>query len=415
MGDRVDVEAHKPGPGATVTTKLPVEPSTSAIPSTPLLHLSMMLTGLATAVLGPILPIISHHWQLQDQQSGLLMLAQFCGSFTGGLTVQKRLRRSLTFGLAAGFLGFMGFAFSPGLPLACLSLYLGGWGTGQVITACNVIAGRRYTAHRGSALALLNFTWSFGAMLSPLLAAWLTPHFSLRNLLCSFAALHAVALTGLLVELRGKPAEIVSAADATDSRVSASESSLGLRAVIYFAAMLFLYGGVETCLAGWLTTFALRYGDRTLVLSEYTTLVLWASLTLGRAISSALMLRIGERPLQRAGLVMTAICTIGLATSHGAAAIAMYAILLGLSLAPFFPATFSILMGDKPSARQAGIVLCMSGLGAAFLPALMGVVSTRWGSLQLALGIPLVASVLLLAMSLVKPLQRAAAKSYAAI
>jgi len=389
--------------------------SSPPVPSTPLQHLSMMLTGLATALLGPILPLISHHWQLQDQQSGLLMLAQFCGSCTGGLTVQKRLRRSVSFGLAAGFLGFTGFALSPGLPLACLGLYIGGWGTGQVITACNIIAGRRYGAHRGSALALLNFTWSFGAMLSPLLAAWLTPHFALKSLLCGFAALHAVAFTGVLIELRGAPAEIVSGSDRAAGAGAISESRLALRACIYFAAMLFFYGGVETCVAGWLTTFALRYGDKTLVLSEYTTLVLWASLTVGRALSSALMLRIGERPMQRAGLVMTAIFTVGLATSHGAITIAIYTILLGLSLAPFFPATFSILMGDKPSARQAGIVLCMSGLGAAFLPALMGVVSTHSGSLQLALVIPLIAAVVLLAMSLFPPLQKAAAESYATV
>ncbi len=390
------------------TTQL--DEHSAEVPSVPLLHLSMMLTGLATALLGPILPLIAHHWQLQDQQSGLLMLAQFCGSCTGGLTVQKRLRRSVTFGLTAGFLGFMGFALAPGLPLACIGLYIGGWGTGQVITANNIIAGRRYSAHRGSALALLNFTWSFGAMLSPLLAAWLTPHFALRSLLFNFAALHAVALTWVLIELRGKSAEIVSESDSKN----ATASSLALGAVLYFAAMLFFYGGVETCLAGWLTTFALRYGDKNLVLSEYTTLVLWASLTVGRALSSALMLRIGERPLQRAGLVTTALCTIGLATSHGTTTIAVYAVLLGLSLAPFFPATFSILMGDRPSARQAGIVLCMSGLGAAFLPALMGVVSTHYGSLQLALVTPLVAAAVLLGMSLFPPRQKAAAKSLAA-
>jgi FHS family glucose/mannose:H+ symporter-like MFS transporter len=385
------------------------------VPSAALLHLAMMLTGVATALLGPVLPLISHHWHLQDQQSGLLLLAQFCGAFTGGLTVQKHLRRSVTFGLAAGFIGFMGFALSPSLPFACIWLFLGGWGTGQVITACNIIAARRYAEHRGSALALLNFSWSFGAMLSPLLAAWLTPHFALRTLLCSFAALHALALTGVLIELRAKPAEVVPGSDGGSDAIASGAGGLALRAVLYFAAMLFFYGGVETCLAGWLTTFALRYGDRTLVVSEYTTLVFWASLTIGRGLSSALMLRIGERPLQRAGLIVTAICTVGLATSHGAIAIAAYSIFLGLSLAPFFPATFSVLMGDKPSARQAGTVICMSGLGAAFLPALMGVVSTHSGSLQLALGIPLVASVVLLAMSFFPPLATGAAKSHAAV
>ena len=71
----------------------------------------------------------------------------------------------------------------------------------------------------------------------------------------------------------------------------------------------------------------------------------------------------------------------------------------GLSLAPFFPATWALLMAQGPTARQAGIVLAVSGLGAAALPWMMGVVSTRTGSLQVALALPLAAAAMLLAMS----------------
>lgn len=385
----------------TVNTEQAFDKSVSHAPSTPLLHLAMMLTGLATALLGPILPLLSSHnrLNLSDQQSGLLLLAQFCGSFSGGLTVSKYLRRSLVRGLAAGGIGFCVFGIATTLPIACVGLLIGGWGTGQVITAGNVVAGRRYSARRGSALALLNFTWSFGAMLSPMLTAWLTPQFELRGLLLSFAGLHLIVLAGVLVQLKGQAPDIASNSDTG----AGGESSLSLRLYIYFAALLFFYGGVETCLSGWLTTFALRYGDKTLAISEYTTLMLWASLTVGRAISSALLLRVGERALQRAGLVLTAICILALANAHGGLAIAIFSIVLGMSLSPFFPATFSLLMQDRPSARQAGVVLCLSGLGAAILPSLMGVVSTHSGSLQLALAIPLAAAVILLGMSLMPP------------
>jgi fucose permease len=80
--------------------------------------------------------------------------------------------------------------------------------------------------------------------------------------------------------------------------------------------------------------------------------------------------------------------------------IAAFAVLLGFSLSPFFPSTFALLMAEKPAARQAGIVLAVSGLGAAALPWLMGVVSTRTGSLQVALALPLAAAIILLGMSL---------------
>jgi fucose permease len=83
--------------------------------------------------------------------------------------------------------------------------------------------------------------------------------------------------------------------------------------------------------------------------------------------------------------------------------IAGFAVLLGLSLAPFFPATWALLMSESPTARQAGVVLAVSGLGAAALPWLMGVVSTRVGSLQVALALPFAAALGLLVMSWLRP------------
>jgi len=366
-------------------------------PSATVLHCCLLLAGFATALLGPILPLLSMRWHMSDQQSGLLLLAQFCGATTGGLTVSKRLNRSLTLGLAAAAFGFTGFAVAPGLVFACVALFAAGWGVGQLIASVNIIAGRRYAAHRGSALALLNFSFSLGAMLSPLLAAWLTPRLSLRIFLTGFATCFALVLAGLLLELRTRSEHELPAA------IAASESRLTLRIYFYFALLLFLYGGVETSLDGWLTTFALRYGDPTLAIGQYTTLVLWASLTAGRALSSLLLLRVTEARLQRAALVLTATCIAALAVAHGALAIAVLACLLGLSLAPFFPSTFALLMADRPSARQAGVVLAMSGLGAAFLPSLMGVVSTHSGSLQTALAIPLVTAIVLLVLCLFPP------------
>lgn len=362
-------------------------------PSAKLMHCGFVLTGLGTALLGPILPLLARQWHLQDAQSGLLLLAQFCGSFTGGMSVSRHLRRSLLVGLAAAAVGFGEFAMAPGLWSACVGLFAGGFGLGQIIAATNILAGRRYTDHRGAALASLNFSWSFGAMLSPLLAAWLLPQFSLRKMLLCFSGLFLIVCMAILSE--GKIAT-----EQAHVEEASPVSGLTMKVFGYFMALLFLYGGLETCLSGWLTTYGLRYGDKTLAVSEYTTLLLWMALTIGRAGSSVLMLRIREKTAQRCGLALAVLFTGGLAIAHSAAGIAIFAVLLGLSLAPFFPATFALLMAEKPSARQAGIVLAVSGLGAAALPWLMGVVSTRTGSLQVALALPLAAAVVLLGMSL---------------
>jgi MFS transporter, FHS family, glucose/mannose:H+ symporter len=365
------------------------------------MHFGLMLAGLGTALLGPILPVLARQWTMLDSQSGLLMMAKFCGAFLGGVTVSSKLRRSLLVGLGAGVVGFGGFAVAPSMSLGCVGLFVGGFGLGQIITSINILAGRRFTAHRGSALSMLNFSFSLGAMLSALLAAWLLPRFALRGLLEAFAGLFAVGMVGLIVQMRGGRAK-EEEFESTELETG-TQMGLNARVYLYFAGLLILYGGVETCLSGWLTTFALRYGDKTLAVSEYTTLLLWLSLTVGRAGASAVMLRVGEKTVQRWGLGLAAVFTAGLAMAHSAVTIAGFAILLGLSLAPFFPATFALLMAERPTARQAGIVLAVSGLGAAALPWLMGVISTRTGSLQVALALPFAAALGLLAMSWFAP------------
>jgi MFS transporter, FHS family, glucose/mannose:H+ symporter len=366
-----------------------------------LMHFGLVLAGLGTALLGPILPVLARQWSMLDSQSGLLMMAKFCGAFLGGVTVSRKLRWSLLVGLVAGAVGFGGFALAPGMGLGCVGLFVGGFGLGQIITSVNILAGRRFTEHRGSALAALNFSFSLGAMMSALLAAWLLPRFALRGLLECFAGAFLLGGVGLLLQMRGRGSSPEEFQD-TGAR-TASQAGLSSRVYLYFAGLLVLYGGLETCLSGWLTTFALRYGDKTLAVSEYTTLLLWMSLTVGRVVASAVMLRVGEKSVQRWGLGLAAVFTAGLAMAHSAVTIAGFAVLLGLSLAPFFPATFALLMAEQPTARQAGIVLAVSGLGAAALPWMMGVVSTHTGSLQVALALPFAAALGLLGMSWLGP------------
>jgi len=376
-----------------------------AAPTLPLMHAVFVLAGLGTMLLGPILPLLARYWRLNDSQSGLLLLAQFIGATIGGVTVSSKLATGLARGLLAANIGFLIFAEAPNLYVALPALVLGGFGVGRIIATVNIIAGARYTANRGSALARLNFTWSFGALLSPLLAAWLIPHIPLGYLLISFATLFLLCAVALIAQLR----PWIKAGPAHTSEITSTtipEPTIAPRLFLYFATLLFLYGGIETCLSGWLTTYALRYGQTSLVLSEYTMVLLLCGLTAGRALASWLLLKMRDTTLQRIALVLSAALAAALALAHQAAWIASLAVLLGVALAPIFPATFAIFMENRPPARTAGIVLAASGLGAAALPWLMGVISTHTRSLQVALALPVAAAITLLLMSVFENRQK---------
>ena len=353
-----------------------------------------LLAGLGTVLLGPILPALAHQWQLSDEQSGVLLLAKFLGAFVGGVSVPRRLRFGILSGMLLCCAGFAAFGLSVGLLTGSASLFLAGIGLGQIIASTNILAGHRFNRHTGSALASLNFFWSLGAVTSGLLAAAILPRFHLQVPLFVFAGLFLSAGLGGLINT---PSPSTAHAPVNDTPAHKLPRAI----LLQFALLLFLYGGLETCLTGWLTTFTLRFSDMHLLGGQSPLVLLWAALTGGRLLASIALRWIDEATLQRIGLAVSALLIALLAVAHHAAPMSLICIFLGLCLAPFFPTTFALLIHKGPSARTAGFILAVSGLGAALFPWLMGLVSTRSGSLRIAMAVPFLLAIGLFGLSLI--------------
>ncbi len=276
-------------------------------------------------------------------------------------------------------LGFIAFALTHSLAQALPALFLGGFGLGEIIASSNILAGRRWSAHTGSALALINLFWSFGAVSTGLLAAALLPRFGWRKPTLGL---------GLLLLVVGVGGALFRSVATSPGPEPAAASRLGTREILRFGTLLLLYGGLETCLTAWLTTFTLRVAGGALLGGQSGFVILWAALTAGRAVASASMRRWSETAVQRTSLLLCLLLIVSLSLCHSAVAISVTCILLGLALAPVFPSTFALLLRRNPSARIAGVVLAVSGLGAALFPWLMGAVSTYSGSLRLAMIVP---------------------------
>lgn len=363
------------------------------LPGLALMHAGFFLAGFATLLLGPILPLLSRQWRLDDAHAGMLLLAQFTGATLGGATVSRHLPRAFLLGLLSAAAGFAIFAYAPQLWIACAGLLLGGFGIGRIIASVNILAGARYTSKRGSALSQLNFSFSLGALLSPLLAANVVPHAGLRLMLNIFAGALVLVALFFAWQLRGLTPEQATAHKDPCVR------PLLRQIFLLFVFILFLYGGLETCFAGWLTTYTLRYGSGSLASGQYTLVLLLCGLTAGRAGSAWLLLRVSGVSLLRLSLVLTIGLAAALVFTTNGILLGILAVLLGGCLSPIFPVSFALLMARQPSAQQAGLVLAASGLGAAAIPWLMGLISTHAGGLRPALVLPVTTAATLLMLS----------------
>jgi FHS family glucose/mannose:H+ symporter-like MFS transporter len=360
------------------------------------MHLSFLLSGAGTLLLAATLPVYAERWHLLDSQSGILLAAQFCGLSVGSIAIWRHLRRTLLSGYALAATGFalllVASTQNAGFAIAVPTFFLLGLGLGQITVSINLLAALRYAdpAHRSSALSALNFTWSAGAVLSPLLAGFYLSHLSLEALLLTFVAFAIILLAALALLVRPiqqRPAS----AEAT------LQSGIALNGLLYFCVAFLLYGGLEATLGGWLSTYSLRYTGLSLAAAAYCTTAMWAAFAAGRALAAIILRRVSEQAVRFGGILLTGSAATALRHAHTGRGIAICAALIGLGIAAFFPITFSRLIARGPTPRQAGVCTAMIGLGSAIFPYLTGLASSHLSSLRSALIAPiLIAAALLL-------------------
>jgi FHS family glucose/mannose:H+ symporter-like MFS transporter len=362
-----------------------------------LVHVAFVPTGMVTTFLGPMLPALSSRWQLSDAHAGYFFPAQFLGSIVGvALTSTLLPRRGFRFSLALGYVlmaaGVRGLALSE-WRLALLGTFVSGLGLGFVIPASNLLTSSMHPDRRAAAISALNFCWGVGAILAPFTISIAER----RNILWESVVALAAGLFLAAIVMMAAPEPASSSAQRQAAIPWQNMGRWRLTAVV--AAMFFLYVGTETSLGGWTAALVKRLAAGRALLWLPAPSIFWGGLVFGRGIAPLLLRRARERTVALVGLgaATMAICVLILAR-RGPWMMAA-ACVAGLGLAAIFPVTVaSLSQFGHMEHRIAGPMFAAAGLGGAVLPWLVGVVSTDSGSLQIGLTVPLIASILLLAL-----------------
>jgi FHS family glucose/mannose:H+ symporter-like MFS transporter len=355
----------------------------------PLLHLGFALTGVGTVLLGCILPRLSTQWHLRDKDAGLLLLVQFATSASGALLVRRNLWKTLACGYALFGAGGIGIFLLQQRSLPVFAVY--GLGLGLAMTSTNMLVGRHYPNRMGAALAILNFSWSAGAVACPLLVAQFLRHaasgsaFGLLGLLVI-----PLALLPVLADRHDFAAPMVSGPALAGIKEAAT--------IIYFALLAFLYVGMEASIGNWMSTYATRATAWKFAGGSLALALFWTALLLGRAMTPAMLGFLTERRLYRVS-VIAAIAGISLLlAAHNPPVLLAGSALTGLALGPLFPLILSLFLGEIGGSRNAGWVFAVAGLGGAVLSWLTGTVSSGTGSLRIGLMVPGAAALLMMAL-----------------
>jgi len=365
-----------------------------------LVHLGFILTGIATTLLGPLLPTLAAQWGLKDARSGDFFLAQFLGSLICVIVCGRLLRlRGFRFCFTTSFaLVTIGLAcFGRGTWIAGLmSVFVYGCGLGFSIGATNLWVGETNPSRRASALSLVNFSWTIGALTSPSLVA-LGDKLHRVWLIVFALALAAGLLTVAFSISKFEVGMVAEKSDLKLDPVRKISKMFSNQTAIVFGLLFFLYVGTENSFSGWVATYAHRIQASQNDLWALMPSFFWAALLLGRLSLPIVLRRVSDLKLLRASLATAVTGCILLLCAGKLAVVAAACALCGAGLAGVFPIAMSYLSaycGTK-NRELAGVVLATGGLGGGVMPWLIGVVSTSLGSLRAGLLIPLLGTIFL--------------------
>ncbi len=366
-------------------------------------HAVFVPTGIVTVLLGPILPWLSGRWSLSDAQAGEFFTAQFLAStlgvaFSGVLVPRLGYRFVLLLGLVFMAVGVGALPIgSRVIGMVAVGCY--GIGLGLTIPTCNLLVAEVNQETRAAALSLLNFSWSVGAvacpfLLAPFQRAGRIPIFFLS--LAAFVLLVALALAWVALPQSG------TAENSSDSPARPLARLLATPAAIALGVLFFVYVGTENAVGGWLASYAKRLVDRGGTMWVTTPSFFYGGLLAGRALAPVFLKHLPEVRLVRMSVATALAALIGLLASRSITLVLLSAAMIGLGFAAIYPITISLLShAFGPAANRVGSVMFMlASFGAAVMPWLVGLTSTKMSSLNYGLAVPLVGCVVMLGLYL---------------
>jgi FHS family glucose/mannose:H+ symporter-like MFS transporter len=168
--------------------------------------------------------------------------------------------------------------------------------------------------------------------------------------------------------------------------------------IALIAALFFIYVGTETCMGGWIASYARRIDTGSRSFWAVTPSFFWGALLAGRIAAPVVLRHVRETTLATAGVALATLGIVILLATPMMLFIVIGATVAGLGLASIYPINVSLLSHwfEDVSPRVSGLIFAMGTLGGAVMPWIVGAISTHTGSLRWGFVVPLMGTLTLL-------------------
>ena len=362
-----------------------------------LAYVAFIALGMPDGLLGVGWPSIRAGFNIPIDAIGILLIASVSGYmtssfFNGPLVARLGVGRLLSLSCALTGAALIGYTLAPQWWMMVMLGVAAGLGAGAIDAGLNTYAAAHFSE---GLMQWLHASWGVGVTTGPIImtvalatqSSWRAGYRVVGGFQLALAVCFALTLTmwtrngGVAQNGRqNRPDEPKRLTDyQTSMRETMRQPQVWLSTLLFF-----LYVGAETALGTW--TYSLLTESRGIdtTVAGFFAGSYWATFTVGRVVAGLFARRAGANKLVLGGLA-GAILGAGLLMWNPFPAANVLAVaVIGLSIAPIFPAMMSGTsgrVGDRFAANTIGMQMTATGFGAAVIPGGMGILA-RYMSLE---------------------------------
>jgi fucose permease len=352
-----------------------------------LAYIAFVALGLPDGLLGVGWPSIRANFSIPLDAIGMFLIAGVSGYMTssflsGYLLSRLGVGRILAASCLLTGVALIGYTLVPQWWMMVLLGVFAGLGAGAIDAGLNTYV----ASHFGEGLMQwLHASWGVGITIGPILMTLgLTAFNSWRFGYQVVGGFQIALAAGFVLTLSLWSRNQVTAGSESEKKLTDYKTPMGetLRQPEVWLSMLlfFFYVGGETSLGTWTYTLLTESRGVDTTLAGFFAGSYWFTFTIGRIAAGMVARRVGVNRLVMGGLVGALLGAILLIWNPSEIANVVAVAMIGLSIAPIFPAMMSgtrLRVGDHFAANTIGMQMAATGFGMAVIPSLMGVMAQR--------------------------------------
>lgn len=352
----------------------------------PIIYLAFISLGLPDSAIGSAWPTMAPDLGAGTSWVGGVTIIITAGTILSSLMSVRVVERFGTGKVTVASVvltaaALLGFSASDAFWQLCLWAVPYGIGAGAVDAALNAYVALHYKSQH---MSWLHCMWGIGASGGPMIMAACINGWTWGAGFLALGAVQAAIAVVLTLSLPlWRERRVLRHAEERHLARRSRRELLRMRGVLAVLVCFFCYNALETTCGTWAATYCVQARG-----IDAATAASWASLfyvgiTLGRAVSGFVTMRVGDRDMIRLGQVLAAVGVVLVLLPAGNAALLPGLVLIGVGCAPIYPAVIHATparFGEDVALELTGMQMAFAYIGPLALSPFFGVLAQYVGA-----------------------------------